>query len=338
MAQRSGGRVTSTDVARAAGVSRATVSYVINSAPNESISKDTRRRVLDAADKLGYTAYGPARTLASGRSDVVLLVMQNRPLGHHLSTLLDTIDLELAAHGLSLVIHRIVRPHEPIGAAWKTIGPCGVIGIETFSRADTTAMRKAGIVVVRTTLEVGDGKPEPGVFVMSQSGFAQTQVGHLVSRGHTRLGFAYPASPRLAAYAKLRLAGVRRAAASLGLPEVSVQTFEPSIPGATGALDAWRHQRSGPTAICSYNDEMALAVLAAARVRGVRVPEDLAVIGIDDDPAGRLSSPSLSTMDRDWVEFARNISASLVGPLNGKAAPVLGQPLSINLIVRESAP
>ena len=76
-----GQRITSTEVARHCGLSRATVSYVLNGTPNQSIPEATRRRVLDAAEQLGYTPYAPARALRSGRSDVVLFLMPEWPIG-----------------------------------------------------------------------------------------------------------------------------------------------------------------------------------------------------------------------------------------------------------------
>src|SRR5437868_2690064 len=87
-------RVTSTQVAERSGVSRATVSYVLNETPNQAIPEGTRRRVMEAAEELGYTPYAPARVLRSGRSDVILFLIPEWPIGPAIARLVE--DLTLA--------------------------------------------------------------------------------------------------------------------------------------------------------------------------------------------------------------------------------------------------
>jgi len=95
-------RVTSADVARAVGLSRTTVSYVLNETPGQKIPENTRRRVLDAAASLGYAPSAAARTLRSGRSDVVLCLLPDWPIGVVLGRLLESMSLELGRRGLTL--------------------------------------------------------------------------------------------------------------------------------------------------------------------------------------------------------------------------------------------
>src|SRR5690242_1058944 len=99
------GRVTSADVARLAGVSRATVSYVLNDRPGQSISTDTRSRVLDAAARLGYAPSAAARALRSGRSEVVLCLLPDWPIGPEVGALLGNLSTEMARAGLTFVVH-----------------------------------------------------------------------------------------------------------------------------------------------------------------------------------------------------------------------------------------
>jgi DNA-binding LacI/PurR family transcriptional regulator len=98
-------RVTSADVARMAGVSRATVSYVLNDTPHQTISADTRDRVLHAAAELGYAPSAAARTLRTGRSDVVLCLLPDWPIGQEVGALLTNLSGALAGHGLTFVAH-----------------------------------------------------------------------------------------------------------------------------------------------------------------------------------------------------------------------------------------
>src|SRR5919112_5700888 len=99
-------RVTATDVAREAGVSQATVSYVLNDTPGQSIPEATRQRVREAVDRLGYTPHAAARALRMGRSDTVLFVLPSWPIGSALSTLIEGLSDGLEAHGLFLLTRR----------------------------------------------------------------------------------------------------------------------------------------------------------------------------------------------------------------------------------------
>src|SRR3954454_5418345 len=98
-------RVTSADVARVAGVSRATVSYVLNDTPHQTISAGTRNRVLAAAARLGYAPSAAARTLRTGRSDLVLCLLPDWPIGQEVCSLLGNLPTALARSGLSFVAH-----------------------------------------------------------------------------------------------------------------------------------------------------------------------------------------------------------------------------------------
>ena len=100
-------KVTSHDVARAAGVSRATVSYVLNGRSGQSITEATRQRVLTAAEKLGYAPSTAARTLRRGQSDLVLMLLPPEPLGRALAMVLDAASDQVEQAGLRLIAHRL---------------------------------------------------------------------------------------------------------------------------------------------------------------------------------------------------------------------------------------
>jgi DNA-binding LacI/PurR family transcriptional regulator len=147
------GRVTSSEVARLSGVSRATVSYVLNDTPNQSISEQTRRRVLAAVEQLGYTPYAPARALRAGRSEIVLLRLPGWRIGPDTAELLDDLAARLRQDGLTVVAQ---AGPEAAGA----LAPAAVL----------------------------DLRPPPNV----QRAIGRVQAEHLVRSGHRRLGFAAP--------------------------------------------------------------------------------------------------------------------------------------------------
>jgi DNA-binding LacI/PurR family transcriptional regulator len=133
--------VTSADVAREAGVARSTVSYVLNDTPHQKIPDRTRQRVLDAAARLGYAPSAAARALRSGRSDVVLGLLPDWPLGPAVGHLLQHLTSAFARRKLTFVVHSSTRSTRPLSEIWKAITPAAVLALDEFSEADATAMR-----------------------------------------------------------------------------------------------------------------------------------------------------------------------------------------------------
>ena len=180
-------RLTSADVARESGVSRATVSYVLNGAPNQTISEQTRRRVIEAAERIGYAPYAPARALRSGRSDVVLFLIPEWPIGPAIASLIEHLSSRLAAAGLTLVVHAHPRAARPVGELWKAIAPAALINHQALSRAEEAAGKS------------GHGGRDAGVpasrcrtFRSFQRRIGELQARHLTETGYRRLGFALP--------------------------------------------------------------------------------------------------------------------------------------------------
>ena len=332
----SSGRVTSADVAKRAGVSRATVSYVVNGLSSTvKVAPETRERVLAAAAELGYSQYGPGRTLKSGRSDVVLFVLNDLPVGHAVNTLLDELEAKLAAGELSLVIFRVTPRGNPLSRIWREIGPFAVIGIESIGDQDAAEMRAAGVDVIRLVLQGGD---EPGVLTQSQTEVGEAQVRYLAGRGRRRLGYAYPDDPRVEAFATLRLKGARRACQELGLPELDVRTVPLDRDGATEAVHAWTQASPRIDGIVAYNDLVAYAVLAGVGENGLAIPDDVAVIGVDNDPLGALFHPTLTTVDTRHIEVADELARLVIATRDGETPAMRAISQEYQVIIRESAP
>lgn len=302
-------RVTSADVARESGVSRTTVSYVLNARKDVVLTEATRQRVLETAARLGYTPSAAARALRSGRSDLVLCVLPDWTLGPALDTLLDHLTTALADHGLSVLVH-IRHGARPLSELWRAVTPCAVLGLSPFADADARAMRQAGIPVVGTAL---DDDPQPDVFAVPQASIGALQADHLVARGRRVVGYAAPHDDRLAAFADRRLAGVREACARHGLPAPLVATVDLDVESAADAVRAWR--AGGVTGVAAYNDEVALAVLAGVRAAGLDVPGDVAVIGVDDIPTARVATPALTTVWQAIDAQAEYLAAAVLAAL-----------------------
>lgn len=335
MATRALKRVTSADVAREAGVARSTVSYVLNQTPHQTIPDGTRQRVLDAAARLGYMPSAAARTLTRGRSDVVLCVLRPWPLGSAAGALLAELTAAFDRQGLTLVT-RIEAPGvDGVDKVWNEISPAAVLSYQPVDPEAERAMRAAGVQHVAVLFSDHDGTAQ---ILRPDSRIGRLQAEHLIDAGHARIGFAYPESPSLEDFAVPRLEGVRAACADAGLTAPDVRTVALDAVSAASAIEHWRALAQPVTAVCAYDDEVAQALIAGARLAGVSIPGDLAVIGADDIPSAALTSPPLTTIAIDHVAEARRIVETVTAAVaGGEPAAVSDAAGLFSVVVRESA-
>jgi DNA-binding LacI/PurR family transcriptional regulator len=330
----SGRRITSADVAREAGVSRATVSYVLNNTPHQTIPDTTRRRVLDTAARLGYAPSAAAKTLRRGRSDVVLGLLPDWPIGYAVGHMIQKLTAAFARHNLTFVVHPGTRSTRPLTEVWKTITPVAVLAMDELTDSDTAAMRAAGVEVV-VTLHARE-QQRSGEIVLPENPIGVLQARYLAT-SHRRLGYAYPADDRVAVFARPRLDGVRETCAELGLPEPDARTVPLRPNRAAEVVRSWLAAQPAVTGICAFNDEVAMAVLAGLRLLGGQAPRDLAVIGVDDTPAAAVANPPLTTVVQDFAAIAEHHARSVVAALAGEQLPGAPVKPEYRLEIRESA-
>jgi len=304
--RRSSSRVTSVDVAREAGVSQSTVSFVLNNTPGQTIPEETRRRVLEAAKKLDYRPRASARSLAAGRSDVVLLALPGVPISANLSRFIEQLAAALAEHGLSLVTHLVEGHGRPLPDLCAAVDASAVISLIPFDEETTEALHRAGAEVV-----FGTGSQARAE--LREIGRLQAQ--HLIDRGGQRIGYARPGENPTAFRVRERLRGVAAACAEHGLPEPVALEVELDGVKAAVAVDQWTE--ASVTGVCAYNDETAMAVLAGMHLRGLRAPGDIAVVGVGDIPAAQVSIPSLTTIGFDYEETGRELAQAILDSLAG---------------------
>ncbi len=336
--------VTSADVARASGVSRTTVSYVLNDTPGVTVSDATRRRVTETAARMGYAPSAAARALRTGRSDLVLAVLPDWPIGPVLDTLLEDLADALAERGLAMLVHH-GRGGRPLSALWRAVAPRTVVGFAPFSEDDLRAMAQVGIQVVgatRVDATSADGRPDGSSRAGAtgapdpQERIGALQVEHLAAGGRRRLGWAGTADARLTDFARRRLGGVEAACAALGLPAPVVRDVDLTPASAAAASREWR--AAGVDAVAAYNDDVALAVLAGLRADGLAVPDDVAVIGVDDVPAAALACPPLSSVDQAIGRQAAYLAACTLAALDGAPLPEPPGDLHTVVVRASSAP
>lgn len=322
-------RVTAADIARSLGISRATVGFVLNDTPGQTISAATRERVMAEAKRLGYRPNTAARALASGHSRIILLVLPDWPLDYSMRANLDEASLALDQAGYSLVT---MTPH-PGGHAlplWETLRPDVVMGMMPFSDEQLAQIRASGVAHVIPETPAGDPSPD------EQMGFAEgprLQVAHLVDRGRRRLAFAGSTDPRVADLVQHRRELTRASTNELiGAPLVGDEDIDEI--SVTQTVSGWiRDEVDG---VVAYNDDIAALVCGAALRAGIAVPSRLAVVGHDDTPLARLFVPALSSIRVDSVGLGRYLAELALSYAIGTPPPPAGPETDAVLIARET--
>ncbi|GBE66724.1 LacI family transcriptional regulator [Mycobacterium sp. MFM001] len=317
-------RPTHADVARLASVSTATVSYVLNNSHGRRISSRTREAVYRAAEQLGYRPHVAARNLASGKSGVVLYVVPRIAVGEMPMQAGSRMTTELARRGLLQVQIFETEDDQHVIDAVESLDPIAVTSLFPLSEDARGAVGAADVPLIEIGTLPALGDPHLSVGAL--------RVEHLVSRGHRKIAFAYTAIAKWRALGDFWLEGVARAAAAHELPPVSVDDV--TVDNAADVVARWVN--AGVTAVCAQSDEIACLVLYGIRQAGLRCPADLAVIGVDANPMGEISSPPLTTVEFNPVAVTDAAIAAVLTEL-GYPPPPAPQPTDVaHLIVRAS--
>jgi DNA-binding LacI/PurR family transcriptional regulator len=327
-------RATAADVAARAGVSRATVSYVLNDTANQTISPRTAAAVLKAAKELGYRPNPFAQSLKRGRGGTVLFPLPEAPTVMVLAAGIDACAAALAEHGLTLVTDVTQYPSAASRTdAWMRLHPAAVIDL--FLPAGDPAvepLRDAGVAVLTSTAApVADASAADVIAYEAR----QTQLNYLLERGHRRIVVAGPSAP-IAAHERLRRSWAAAAGKAVGAT-VTARRAQLTRRGVDTIADGWRDVDARPDAIAAFNDDFAVALLGALAVRGIRVPDDLAVIGVDDIPLAAACTPTLTTVTCDVASWGRAVAGLVCDALEGSSDVVPVPLIDTRVVVRESA-
>ncbi|WP_217143530.1 LacI family DNA-binding transcriptional regulator [Streptomyces sp. AC627_RSS907] len=284
---------TSADVARLAGVSRATVSYVLNNTSAVRISEPTRRRVHEAARELGYVPHAAARSLRAGHSRMVLMPAPSFPAGPLYSRFLTELQWALGRLDYTVVQYGTVGLRgDEAARAWAEMRPVAVLvpgsglgprGVELLRRSGARAVVTLG----------PDAVEGAHALLMDHEAVGHSAARHLHDRGRRRIGVLLPAEEGLEVFSLPRLAGARRAVHGTGATVTEVPL---AYEERDAARLAARWRSLGLDAVFAYNDEYAMLLMRALQDEGLAVPGDVAVIGADDLMLGRLLRPRLSTV------------------------------------------
>lgn len=337
-------RTTIADVARTANVSKATVSRVL-AGQTKYVREETRQRVQNAIDELGYHPSSAARSLKSKRSFTLGIVGYGLDLFGPSRTL-SGIEQEASELGYTILLHVIRRPetnnveqllgnmqsHYVDGIIWAV----PEIG-NNHSWLENNDLRLSVPVVFLTM------KPRSNQFIVTidnrSGGLAATR--HLIVQGYQNIGLI--TGPLDWWEARQRKLGWQEALQSAGLSAKDSLVDEGNWTAISGehclAQLLTRHPEIDGVFVC--NDSMALGAAKAARERGLRIPQDLAIVGFDDMPDAAYFCPALSTVRQDMVELGcravRELREVIEANRSGTTFTPKNVVLQPELIVRESS-
>ncbi|WP_027927911.1 LacI family DNA-binding transcriptional regulator [Amycolatopsis benzoatilytica] len=323
------GRPTMEDVAARAGVSRALVSLVMRNAPN--VSARRRAAVLEAADELGYSPHVMARSLAS-RTSTVLGVMVNDLRNAFFADVVEGLDAAAQAAGFDLILNTGGRMPAREGAALRSLlsfRPAGVILLSPVvpAAAIEAAARQCPVVLVSRTSRLS------GVDTVNDDGEAGAAlaVEHLVQLGHRRIAHLDGGG---AAGAAARRRGFQRAMRAHGLAPLVVRSEHTDTAGEKAVRELL--SAGMPTALLAGNDFNAVGAISALEEHGLRVPEDVSVVGYDNTSLASLRHISLTTVDQPRTEMGRLAFDALLERVRGERAEPVRHLLHPSLVVRST--
>jgi DNA-binding LacI/PurR family transcriptional regulator len=325
----------STDVAKLAGVSQKTVSRVLNGEPY--VTEEVRTRVLAAVEELGYRRNNVARALNSGRTQRIGLVALGTAL-YGPSSLLIALERVTRSTGYSFSVVNTVEgdPGGVAGAVDHLIeqGVDGIVLSEPIDEGQDTPLK---IDVPVLTFGRFPGLAAEPILITGGDGVGGGRLAteHLLALGHRTVW--HVAGPHRWWASRDRLEGWRQALADAGAPEPPV--IEGDWSPASG-YEAGLELAKNPevTAIFVANDDMSIGVMRALTEAGIRVPDDISIVGFDDIPSAAYLTPPLTTIPQDFDTFAARGLADLVQEIEAPtgAHSQEPEPLSLQLVVRQS--
>ena len=335
-------RATSLEVAKEAGVSRTTVSLVLNNIPGSGIPEVTRKRVRQAADLLYYHPNVSGRRLVSGRTYTLALVMhqssESAASDMFLLQVLQGLDVYLSRHRYHILFCPVDPENARDGYA-QLVYEGHVDGIvlsgPQLEEPEAVELYKRNLPIVLTGRL--PGYDVPYVDADNYQG-AQLATGHLIELGHQRIGLITNA-PLTYIASRERYRGYQDALLAADLIYDPALVREGSFTGDSGfkAMNLLLDRPDPPSAVFVASDVVAFGAMQAAKERGLRIPEDIALVGFDDVSFAQYMEPALTTVRLPAYELGWNAGQLAMALIGQKEPGPLNQLLPTELIVRRSS-
>jgi LacI family transcriptional regulator len=335
MAQNHSSKVTIIEVAEKAGVSFGTVSRVINN--DIHVKKETRQRVLKVMETLGYVANRQARSLAGGKSNIIGVLVPDLGTGY-IEEIIRGIDAELSLSDLDLILYTTHRTASKEANYVANLAKGMVDGLllvlprNPVDYIGTLTSRNFPFILID---HQGTGRSCPAVGATNWQG-AYRATEYLIKMGHNRIGFITGSMDLGCSMDRLEgyLSALRTHHAAEA-PELIYEGtfFQPDgYAGATALLEL----PNPPTAIFASNDIMAMGVMDAVRSRGLRIPDDVSIVGFDDIPQAAVVRPALTTVNQPLEKMGRVATQMLLDLLRQPDKEAGRIELPTELVIRES--
>jgi DNA-binding LacI/PurR family transcriptional regulator len=310
------------DVARLAGVSQSTVSRVLNDrASHVPISEETRQRIFNAIQQLGYQPNMIARSLRTQQTQMIAMMIGDisnafyHPIVRAVQDAARTRDYDVLIYNSDHLYDNELRfldavLRRPVDGVIMAAHRLSNSDLDKFIQRSQLPMIALGAQMNHPLLDVVGGTSEPATH--------EAVTWLIKERGHQRIGFIstldeMPPGPS-------RLRGYHRAMvdANLEIEPGFVQYAEFTIEGGRHAMSAFLQQSNPPTAIFACNALMAIGAILAAQAEGYRVPEDFSIMGFDDIPEATIIRPPLTTVARDLPSIGRQLADLVFERIDGQ--------------------
>jgi LacI family transcriptional regulator len=334
-------RVTSFDVANKSGVSRTTVSLVLNNIPDIRISQETKQRVLEAATELGYHPDSAGRKLASGRSSTIGLVLRQSREQVFADALLPQVVLGVAQAVEAEDFQIMLKALEPArtDGYMHLIQENHVDGIILSGpqQKDDEIVRlfRDGFPIVLMGQLPGSNLPFVDIDAIAGS---ESAVRHLIDYGHQLIAMITNA-PLEYTSAQQRYTGYRNALSSTGIKIEDAFLQEGNYTPASGhtAMERLLKLPTRPTAVFVSSDVVAVGAMQAIKEAGLRIPEDISIVGFDDIPLSDYFDPPLTTVKTPSYGLGWTAGEILIRLVQGHPLEKSEVLLDSKLVVRGSS-
>ena len=347
-------RPTQVDVARLAGVSRATVSYVVNGQVDNKvpISEETRRRVLEVIEDLGYEPDARAQALRSGSTQTVGLILPDIH-NPHFWQIADGVEQELRASGYNLLLSSVDLDPEYEEDVFKALSRRRIDGLiligSSLLQLEGAQKTLAQLLKRRFPIAtIGDHQTIDCVASNYQAATKEATT-YLLSLHHKRIGLIYGVRPPRDVFGTADppvgfAGGLDRLQpyqdclqeAGLSVDPALIVTCSTTIEDGYQAALQLLNLPERPTALLAINDVLAIGALRAASDLGLHVPADLSIVGYDDIPLANYLTPRLTTSSKDMVRVGREAAKLLLVRIQDPDRPHQRIDIQARFIIRES--
>lgn len=303
MAKKTSRKVTRNDVAQLAGVSTAVVSYVVNGGPRE-VAPDTREKVQAAIDKLGYLPNAAARSLMTGRSNMLALVVPD-VTNPYFAQIAQEVEIAARENGRSLLLVQAPDDHHEVISSLNRTLVDGIICAVILESTVMAELLRRGLPIVQLSINTF---PSPAAALQPDYyAGARLAVEHLVTHGHQKIAC-------LDGYHRdgMRFRGWRDSLLAQGLQPGPVVNMPWSRQGGFDGVGELLSTGQDFSAVFVVSDQMASGALAAFSQRGIRVPDQVAMVSFDATAIAEFMVPPLTTVGVPIKQMARDAVMQLI--------------------------